>query len=988
MKAFNFEKNLLHQERSVKSTLAVFENLQVQSVLAVDKNYINPVYNKIEKIGNTFENQTVPFGEYLKNIKRKQFDNSIDEKPIAKSNIIDIMMETGTGKTYTYTKTIFELNKNFGIFKFIVVVPTLSIKAGTIDFLKSDSSREHFKEQYGKTLHLHIVESQKNNKSKKSFIPPAVNSFVNAGNFEKNSIQVMIINAGMINSETMQKSFDKGLFDKYTVPFDAVGATKPFMIIDEPHKFGTSTKTWENIRKMKPQFILRYGATFPDKEVKHKNPLTNKIETTYTKDYQNLIYTLTAVDAFNNNLVKGIIGHITEFESGKNAVVKFIDSDGTEATFQLNDEKPVTLTKKESLKKIHPEMTDLTIENLNKSTVVLSNGLEMKKGDKINPYSYSSTLQEIMIQKAIKHHFEIEKLLLTREVKIKPLTLFFIDNIDEYRSKDGFIRKTVEQYIKAEIEELLKTEKDTFYKAYLEKTLLDLSVTHGGYFSKDNSEKDEAIEKEINEILHDKQAMLDLENPRRFIFSKWTLREGWDNPNVFQICKLRSSGSEISKLQEVGRGLRLPVNEYGNRVKDEQFYLNYFVDFTESDFVDKLVNEINQKSGAVSVEEVHTNLNDNLMKILLEKYPEQFLDKEQLLEFFDDKDIIKRNNDFKEGGYDFIKQNYPLIFQGVNTNKIRKATDPKKKVVVRTEKYQELKDLWEKLNEKVILEYKFDNEASFKTLFTEFLKAQKDNFTSDGINERISKIEIKDNKAVANEPESVYNRKTANIPIMKYSDFLKELSKILNINIKTLHQSIIDAGTDINKYLNQTTLRVIKQNFDHYLMANAIDKFSIEYKKVSNNIHPTKLTDEKGNVLKEISASDVGVLVSDEVVANAYFFDELYYDSDLEKTNIKSEIKEVIVFTKIPKNSIKIPVAGGKSYSPDFAYVLKFKDGEQKLNFIVETKDVNSKDGLRNEEKFKIKHAEKFFDGKVKIEFKTQFSNNKIVDLIKELSSN
>jgi type III restriction enzyme len=719
---------------------------------------------------------------------------------------------------------------------------------------------------------------------------------------------------------------------------------------------------------MKPQFILRYGATF--------------------QGYENLIYTLTAVDSFNRNLVKGVIGHITEFDSGKNAVVKFIDSDGTEASFELieNDKKKtVKIFKKDSLKKIHPEMSDLGIENLNKSTVVLTNGLEMKKGDKINPYSYAEKLQETMIQKAIKHHFEIEKSLLTREVKIKPLTLFFIDNIDEYRNKDGYIRKTVEQYIELEIKELLKTEKDVFYKAYLEKTLLDLSITHAGYFSKDNTEKDEAIEKEINEILHDKQAMLDLENPRRFIFSKWTLREGWDNPNVFQICKLRSSGSEISKLQEVGRGLRLPVNEYGNRVKDEQFYLNYFVDFTESDFVDKLVNEINQKSGAISIEVVPDKLSDIMIKKICELYETT---EDELLEVLDSNNIVTRTNSFKAGGFDFIKQNYPKIFEGVNSNKVRKATDPKKKVVVRTEKYQELKDLWEKLNEKVILEYKFDNEANFKTLFTDFLKAQKDNFTSDGINERISKIEIKDNKAVANEPESVYNRKTATISIMKYSDFLKELSKILNINIKTLHQSIIDAGTDINKFLNQTTLRVIKQNFDHYLMANAIDRFSIEYKKVSNNIHPTKLTDEKGNVLTEISASDVGVLFSDEDVANSYFFDELYYDSDLEKTNIKSEIKEVIVFTKIPKNSIKIPVAGGKSYSPDFAYVLKFKDGEQKLNFIVETKDVNSKDGLRDEEKFKIKHAEKFFDGKVKIEFRTQFSNNKIVDLIKEISVN
>ena len=956
MKGFNFEKNLNHQSHAVESTIAVFENISLVQPTEADKNCINPTFDFLSDWA------------YPQNLRAIQERNGVNEKIKRNSNIIDIMMETGTGKTYTYTKTIFELNKNYGIFKFIVVVPTLSIKAGTIDFLKSDSSREHFKEQYGKTLHLHIVESQKNSKSKKSFIPPAVTSFVNAGTFEKNSIQVMIINAGMINSETMQKSFDKGLFDKYTVPFDAIGATKPFMIIDEPHKFGQGNKTWENIQKMKPQFILRYGATF--------------------QGYENLIYTLTAVDSFNRNLVKGVIGHITEFNAGENAIVKFIDSDGTEASFELieNDRrKTVTVSKKESLKKIHPEMSDLGIENLNKSTVVLTNGLEMKKGDKINPYSYAEKLQETMIQKAIKHHFEIEKELLTREVKIKPLTLFFIDNIDEYRNKEGYIRKTVEQYIKAEIEELLKTENDAFYKTYLEKTLLDLSATHAGYFSKDNTEKDEAIEKEINEILHDKQAMLDLENPRRFIFSKWTLREGWDNPNVFQICKLRSSGSEISKLQEVGRGLRLPVNEYGNRVKDEQFYLNYFVDFTESDFVDKLVSEINQKSGAISIEQVPDKLSEQMIKKICELYETT---EDELLEVLDTNNVITRTNSFKAGGFDFIKQNYPRIFEGVNSNKVRKATDPKKKVVVRTEKYQELKDLWEKLNEKVILEYKFDNEANFKTLFTEFLKAQKDNFTSDGINERISKVEIKDNKAVANEPESVYNRKTATISIMKYSDFLKELSKILNININTLHQSIIDSGTDINKYLNQTTLRVIKQNFDYFLMANAIDKFSIEYKKVSNNIHPTKLTNEKGDLLTEISATDIGVLHSDEEVAKTYFFDELYYDSELEKANIKTEIKEVIVFTKIPKNSIKIPVAGGKSYSPDFAYVLKFKDGEQKLNFIVETKDVNSKDGLRDEEKFKIKHAEKFFDSKVKIEFRTQFSNNKIVDLIKEISIN
>lgn len=958
MKGFNFEKNLQHQTQAVKSTVGVFDNLEIKEATGTDKQYINP---HIDIFSHYY------IGDYNGNIRKIQEHNEIEINVKGKSNIIDIMMETGTGKTYTYTKTIFELNKNYGIFKFIVIVPTLSIKAGTIDFLKSDSARAHFKEQYGKTIKLHIVESKKGGKNKKSFMPPSVNSFVNAGVYEKTSIQVLVINAGMINSETMRKSFDKGIFDKHSVPFNAISAIKPFVIIDEPHKFSKANKTWENIQKLNPQFILRYGATF--------------------KEYENLIYTLTAVDSFNRNLVKGVIAHITEFESGKNAIVKLNSTNGTEATFELLDEgkkQTFKLTKKESLQKVHPAMEDLYVESLNKSKVVLSNGIELSRGDKLNPYSYAEKLQEIMIQKAIKSHFENEKELLTRTVKIKPLTLFFIDNIEEYRNENGYLRTTIERLIKVEVERLLKTEKNKFYKAYLEKTLQDISLTHAGYFSKDNSEKDEAIEKEINEILHDKQTMLDLDNPRRFIFSKWTLREGWDNPNVFQICKLRSSGSDISKLQEVGRGLRLPVNKYGNRVKDEQFYLNYFVDFTESDFVDKLVNEINEKSGAISIEDIPEKLSDNIIKKICELYETT---EDGLFEVLDDNNVVTRSNKFKEGGFDFIKHTYPKIFEGVGSNKVRKSSDKKKQVSIRTEKYTELKELWEKLNEKVILEYKFDKEDTFKTLFVNFLNEQKGNFTIEGIKERTAQIEITDNIARVREEQTIYGNEITPISTMKYSSFLKELAKVLNINIKTLNQSFIDADVDINKFLNIATVRIIKQKFENYLMYNAIDKFGIEYQKVSNEIHPTKFTDEKGNVLKEISASDVGVMYSENKVAGNYLLDKLFYDSELEKKNIEQNLKEVVVFSKIPKNSIKIPVAGGKSYSPDFAYVLNYEDKSKKLYFVVEVKGLN-KESLRDEEKQKIKHAEKFFGGDVKIEFKTQFSNNKIVDLIGEIIQN
>lgn len=953
MKGFNFEKNLDHQAQAVEATMRVFEHVNKVLPDGTDKQCINPLLDYKDF-------------QFWRNVKELDKYNSLDGVVHHKrTNIVDIMMETGTGKTYTYTKTMFELNKHYGVFKFIVVVPTLSIKAGTINFLKSDSSREHFYEQYGKTLKLHVVESQTNKKSKKSYIPSAVNSFVKAGDFDKNSIQVLIINAGMINSKTMAEKFDVGLFDKYNVPLDAIAATRPFMIIDEPHKFSQDNTTWKNLQKMQPQIILRYGATFTQTE--------------------NLVYTLSAVDAFSKNLVKGVIGHMTEFEAGKNALVKFTDTDGKEASFEVNEgttKKSIKIGKGDSLSRVHPQMTDLFLDQLNKSKIVLSNGLELKKGDKINPYSYAQTLQELMIHKAIKKHFELEKDLLTREVRIKPLTLFFIDNIDEYRNKDGHLRQLVEQYIKAEVESLLQTETNATYKAFLEKTLADIDATHGGYFSKDNSDKDEAIEKEINEILHDKEAILDLDNPRRFIFSKWTLREGWDNPNVFQICKLRSSGSEISKLQEVGRGLRLPVNEYGNRVKDEQFYLNYFVDFTESDFVDKLVNEINEKSGAISIEAVPEKLSEEIIKKITEAYS---ISEDDLLEVLDDNEVIKRNNTFKEGGWDYIKQNYPNIFQGVNSSKIRKATDAPKKVSVRTEKYAELKALWEKLNEKVVLEYKFENEAQFTTLLKDFFTDLKSKFNVEGLQNRTKKIIIQDYEALLDEEVSIFDDEITPVSTILYSDFIKELAKVLHINLKTIHQAFVEADIEIDKYLNPSTIRIIKQGFNEFLMYNAIDKFSIGYQKVNNSIHPTKLTYEDGSPRDEINAGDIGVQLSEDKVADNYYFEELFYDSELEKKNIIEKIKEVIVFTKIPKNSIKIPVAGGASYSPDFAYVLDFKDGEKQLHFIVETKDVSGDNKLREEEKQKIKHAEILFDGAVKVSFKTQFSNTKITELIKEV---
>ena len=519
----------------------------------------------------------------------------------------------------------------------------------------------------------------------------------------------------------------------------------------------------------------------------------------------------------------------------------------------------------------------------------------------------------------------------------------------------------------------------------MKKTLEDVRKTHAGYYAEDKGTKDEEIEEEINEILHDKEKLLDINNPRRFIFSKWTLREGWDNPNIFQICKLRSSGSEISKLQEVGRGLRLPVNEHMARVKDRQFFLHYYVDFSESNFVNDLVKEINQKSYVLHFEEQPPKLTDEMIKKILEIYPDRFKDENELLETLDNEGVIRRDNSFKEGGFEYIKQNFPLIFEGVSRNKIKKATDKSKKVKVRVGKYPELKELWEELNRKAILEYKIKSEEEFRNLFKDFLLAIKDKFHLNIFRERKVQIEVEDNQAVSRESELLEDYEILPIITMSYKEFIVELAKAIGANVKTLHQVFKEVKEEfnVNNYLNLSTIRTIKQEFNNYLFFNAINKFGIAYKEVHHSVHPTKLTDKDGKPLEEVDATSIGLMYSEEEVADSYYFEELFYDSELEKENIRTNIEEVIVFTKIPKSSIKIPLAGGKSYSPDFAYVIKSKDGKKRLYFVVETKNVDIPEELRVSELQKLKYAEKFFEGKVV--FKIQFSRQQIRKLIEEI---
>jgi type III restriction enzyme len=409
--------------------------------------------------------------------------------------------------------------------------------------------------------------------------------------------------------------------------------------------------------------------------------------------------------------------------------------------------------------------------------------------------------------------------------------------------------------------------------------------------------------------------------------------------------------------------------------------LNYFVVFWESDFIEKLAEEINEKSGAISVDKIPEKLEKKIIQKICDIYK---IKEDELLEDLDEKNIITRSNAFKDNGYEYIKKTYPLVFDGVGKDKLRKATEQKRKVKIRKENFSKLKELWEKLNQKVIFQYKIENEKLFKNMFVDFLEKYAYDLKPQEILNKIKTIKSENNQTNIYEEIIINKDEIEEMTTMTYSTFLKELAKALNINLKTIHESFKVSNININKYLNVSTIRTLKQKFEEYLLYNAIDKFGIEYKKITSSIHPTSLTNERGQEKEEIDASEVGIHYSEEQVSPKYLFEELYYDSDLEMKNIKDTIDDVIVFTKIPKNSIRIPVAGGKSYSPDFAYVINFKDGEKKLFFIVETKNT-SENALRKAEEQKIKHAQKFFGDTINIQFKTQFESTEIREIIENI---
>lgn len=992
-------QELDYQLEALRSVVDVFQNVP----LSRETSTANPTFN----LKDDFTRQIIK-----QNVHAIQERNKIDSalrtsflSEIAQDDVplgVDVKMETGTGKTYVYSRLMLELNREYGFNKFIIITPTVPIKEGTKAFLQSEEFKEHVKlyEEFSNVeLNLSVLDAQKQNNKGRRYPPRSVNEFCDGDAFAKDSIFCFLTGMSMLktgkNSTLYRNDYDQTMLDGTNRPVDSLAKTRPIVILDEPHKFDRSNQSWSFIQEyLKPLAIIRFGATYPINKDK-------------TRDYDNLVYNLTSTDAFNRDLVKGVSVYYPEFENPNKTrftLVSITSKRPKIAHFRNEQTKMVyDINIGESLSRLDESFGSLYIQDIGKQEelnggvgIRLDNEKVLAVRDALIAGVFTKSYQELMVNQAIDLHLQKEQEnFISKSPRYKSLTLFFIDSPESYRLKDnsaGKLRKYFQETLTLKIKSLINKYEskeniryvEQEYLEFLKASLADIQGTNGGYFSQDNSIKEEDVQKEVDEILRDKNTLLSFKkedgswNVRRFIFSKWTLREGWDNPNIFTIAKLRSSGSENSKIQEVGRGLRLPVNEFGVRAiaGEDSFFLNYLVDHTESEFADHLYNEINE--GVANL----TNI-----KSLLDKVAEKLGKKPAILAG------ILMANEYIDEDYNVIEENrytfyeaYPEFNVGLKTGKITKGKP--EEVQIRKENFVKVQNLWNDINKNYMVDFQNVSEdvlrqgirASLSSdLFKhEISSFQKKTITSDG-NSIVLKKE--------HEGEfTVFEVKIA------YGEFLKKLNNRTCLPIPLLHQEIVQFHKETSQEIHPTnrSVQMFVSNFEGWFIREFASRYT--YRKLSDVSGQTALTNDDGTPKDVVAQADIGVFKSDNSLPGNYLYNRFVYDSPIEKENIQySNIDRVEVFGKIPRRSIRVPMYFGGTTSPDFMYVLTDESGNQSMNLIIESKGVGKEAELRQVEDYKIEASKKFFntlktDG-VNVTYKRQLSEEKILNLLSDLDT-
>ena len=957
-------------------------------------------YKKTTDRGTLFEKtediEIISFGnnqivltetEHRSNIRNVQKDNDINYTDKAGLKDYSIEMETGTGKTYTYIRTMYELNKEYGWSKFIVMVPSIAIREGVQESFKI--TQDHFQEIYKKKIRFFVYNSANSSNIAN------INSFAS-----DDSIQVMIINHQAFGAKgTANRRIYEELDELQSRrPIDVIKSVRPILIVDEPQKFGD--KTEELFEEFKPLFILRYSAT-------HKK----------NKEY-NKIYRLDAIDAYNQKLVKKInVKGIEILHNKSESTYLYLDSvdisqkHDPEARIEIEVKTGTGTTKK--IRKIKAG-DDLYIKSEGLTAykgyivseidgryqqydkVFFTNGEEIAVGQVVGDVDQEQ-ITRIQIRETIKSHFEKEKELYNMGIKV--LSLFFIDEVAKYKYyensialKGDYAKIFEEEYINVLNEHRSLIEDN--YRAYLDS--FETGKIHAGYFSIDK--KGQAVDSVINDkneylsfdenaydlIMKAKERLLSLEEPVRFIFSHSALREGWDNPNIFQICTLKHSNSEVSKRQEIGRGLRICVSNEGERMD----YKLLESDFHTINTLTVVASESYDNFSRALQTEMADNLSDRPTRLSFEYLSEKILQNKSgnTLNFdstksFNFMDIMKNNGyvdkefkvtetfmesvennkvDFGEEFNDFKVELTNLVRKIYETATFKPTTNAHEENVKKLKPNDnfnkpEFKYLWNKINIKTTYEVKFDSEELIKK-------------SIEAINSRlhINKMQVK-------VTEGSQTDEISSMSIKEKSSMVETKSYIKAINDYSPSQIPYDLIGELTRDtgLTRKTIISIISNIHKEKFENFKDNPEEFIRKTANLINEEKAT----TLIDGITYHKTDQRFSDDIFTinnvrgrlgeNAFdvkkhIYDFLITDSENErKFAEKLESGEVLVYAKLP-SGFKIPTPVG-NYNPDWAIVFN-NNAFKNMYFIAETKGSTKTTELREIEKAKIACARKHFE--------------------------
>lgn len=923
----------------------------------------------------------------LENLNKVQRVNLIAPSPRLEGKYnLTVEMETGVGKTYTYIKTMYELNKHYGWSKFIVVVPSIAIREGV--YKSFVVTQEHFAEEYGKKIRFFIYNSAQ---------------LTNIDQFASDSaMQVMIINSQAFNAKgkDARRIYMKLEGFRYRKPIDIIAKTNPILIIDEPQSVeGKQTK--ERLKEFKPLITLRYSAT-------------HKADSIY-----NMVYRLDAMEAYNKKLVKKI-------------AVKGVSKSGTTATegfvylesINLSDKNPTATISFDYKGKTIRQVTRKVSEGFNlydnsngmeeykdrytitsidgrDNSVQFLNGIKIFAGDVIGKVN-ENQLRRIQIRETILSHIERERKLFYKGIKV--LSLFFIDEVVHYRKYDesgNAVKGEFAQIFEEEYNDIINHFQPEFgeedYLKYLE--VIKAEDTHAGYFSIDK--KGKMIDSKVGRgketsddvdaydlIMKNKELLLERNpqrSPVRFIFSHSALREGWDNPNVFQICTLKQSTSEVRKRQEVGRGLRLCVNQDGERMDAGVLgadvhnvnVLTVIASESYKKFTEKLQEEIAEAvadrpvkvTAALFEGKVIKDLQGNeqvidnelASAIIFDLVKQDYVDKKYALtdKFYEDRKngtvkVAEEVQEYKDDIINILDSVYnskAMQPENARSNNVELHIDRNKLAM------PEFKALWQKINAKSVYVVDFNTDELIKNAV---------NVINTKL--RINKIYFKVETGVMEQIESKEALEKGNAFIKEQNATYGSDKKItVNSSVKyDLIGKLVEATGLTRKDIVKILTGIEKPVFDQF--KDNPEEFIIKAAGLINDEKATAviqhitydMLDEKYDTDIFTEPTMKGKLGTNVVKTKKHLYDHVLYDSANEK-NFAQELdtnKDVAVYVKLP-NGFYISTPVGK-YNPDWA--IAFYEGSVKhIYFVAETKGSLSSLQLRDIEKAKIHCAKEHF---------------------------